>query len=71
MLLTVTCPANSPETSTTKGYVVPARACRCRRHTSARNVEGRASEPGGTVASQGLSQAAFRRRASRHAAASE
>ena len=42
-----------------------------RRHTSERNDEGRVSDPGGTVASQGRSHAALRRRASRQGPASE
>ena len=71
MLLTVTWPANRPSTSIAKGYVVPARACRCSRRTSCRNVDGRASPPGGTVASHGTSQAALRCRASRQARASD
>ena len=49
---------------------MPARACRSSRRTSCRNVVGRASPPGGTVASHGTSQAALPRRAVRQACAS-
>src|SRR4051812_26996055 len=67
MLLTVTWPANRPSTSTAKGNVSPCRACLDNRRTSCLKLVGRASPPGGTVASQGTSQAAFRCRARRHA----
>src|SRR5688572_19146873 len=70
MLLTLTWPAKRPSTSTTNGYVVPRRAARFSLRTRAGNVVGRASPPGGTVASQGESQVALRRRASRQARAS-
>src|SRR4051812_11118610 len=71
MLLTVTCPANRPSTSIANGYVVPWRACFASRRTSDLKLAGRASPPGGTVASHGTSQAALRCRARRQASASE
>src|SRR4051794_11408745 len=67
MLLTVTWPANRPSTSIANGYVVPCRACLASRRTSCLKLVGRASPPGGTVASQCTSQAALRWRARRHA----
>src|SRR5690349_14367651 len=70
MLLTLTWPAKTPSTSTTKGYVVPSLAAFFSRRTRARNVVGRASPPGGTVASQGESQIRLRLRTSRQAEAS-
>src|SRR4051794_38754475 len=70
MLDTVTWPAKRPSTSIAKGYAVPCRAALRSRFTSERNVVGRASPPGGTVASHGRSQAALRWRAARHSAAS-
>ena len=65
MLLTVTWPANRPPTSIANGSVTPARACLSSRRTSWRKRVGRASPPGGTVASHGTSQAALRCRARR------
>src|SRR4051794_4737106 len=70
MLDTVTWPTKRPATSMARGYAVPCRAARRSRRTSARNVVGRRSPPGGTVASHGRSQAALRWRAARHPAAS-
>src|SRR3954471_13087095 len=71
MLLTVTWPANRPSTSTANGKVWPWRACRDSRRTSCLKLVGRASPPGGTVASHGTSQAALRCRARRQASWSE
>src|SRR3954466_5798036 len=67
MLLTVTWPAKCPSTSTANGEVWPCRACFESRRTSCLKLVGRASPPGGTVASQGTSQAALRCRARRQA----
>src|SRR3954447_21982764 len=67
MLLTVTWPANRPSTSPANGNVAPWRACFESRRTSCLKLVGRASPPGGTVASHGTSHAALRCRARRHA----
>src|SRR3954453_10270857 len=67
MLLTVTWPANRPSTSTANGNVAPCRACFDSLRTSCLKLVGRASPPGGTVASHGTSHAALRCRARRQA----
>src|SRR3546814_13544132 len=65
MLLTVTCPANSPSTSTTNGIAWSSRANFESRLTIPRKVAGRPAASGGIVASHGLSHSALRVRASR------
>ena len=61
MLLTVTCPAKWPSTSIAKGYVVPSPGLPVAAAAPASGTTpGAPSEPGGTVASHGRSQAALR-----------
>ncbi len=70
MLVTVSCPANTSSTVTANGSARRSRACRRRSRTSARKVRGAEVSPGGTVASQGRSHSALRRRTSFQALAS-